>query len=276
MSLNKRLINTGGAAGNPYSLENATLLTAYTISGETRNWRNYEFVADNRVYALDNGGIIYHYALNGTTQSVWSTDIRRYQGTFQMSGTLYSLRFISTPSAGYIYVQGDDTSSGLRKIQQAQVGSNGTWFISTGGQLFSVVGEFFTPSNQQMIDIDFNSDGTKMYLSSTAAFYVYNLSTPYMINTATLFSTSTDSTVVNKNFRFTPDGTRLFTKNAINSYTILQYDLSTPFDHTTKTLSYTANSPQVKAYDGRISFNGDGTVMYLNSASGFAVSAYSL
>ena len=193
-----------------------------------------------------------------------------------MSGTNYSLRFISTPSAGYIYAQGDDTSSGLRKIQQAQVASDGTWFISTAGQLLSVVGQFFTPSNQQMIEIDFNSDGTKMYLSSTAAFYVYNLSTPYMINTATLFSTSTDSTVVNKNFRFTPDGTRLFTKNAINSYQILQYDLSTPFDHTTKTLSYTANYPQVQAYSGQMSFNSDGTILYMKSGVSAAVAAYAL
>lgn len=274
MSLNKRLINTGGAASNPYSLENATLLTTYSISGETRpQWKMIEYVADNRVYNQDNAGIIYHYALNGTTQSVWSNDIRRYQGVWNMATTNYGLRFISTPSAGYIYTQGADLNQpSIRRIEQTTVASNGTWFIGSAGQSFTITATLTVPNGYAM-SIDFNTDGTKMYVSGLSGFYVYNLSTPYMINTATLFSTSTDSSVINKNIRFTPDGTRLFVKNQTNSYQIFQYDLSTPFDITTKTLTYTANNPQVQAFTGQISFNGDGTRMYLGS---YGVQVYSL
>jgi len=273
MSLNKRLINTGGGAGAAYNIENLTLTGQYTITEESRSWY-FEYMQNDRVLAVATVGYGYGYYITPPSSlNPQTTDIRRKNIEFKPYAFANQIKFVSTPSAGRIYLAIED--GGTKKIAEYNVNSDGTWFITAAAQQVFAVSSLSMPSNQESKGHDFNSDGTKLYVSTSSNYYTFSLSTAYNLNTATLLTTGTNSIVLNKVFRFNPDGTRLFVGNYTPTPRLEQYELSTPYDISTGTLSFVKSNPVYAAY-GNFSFNEDGTKLYARSSSSGTINEYTL
>jgi len=139
---------------------------------------------------------------------------------------------------------------------------------------FSVSSQDSSPYN-----IDFNSDGTKMYLvgDTNNAIYQYSLSTGFDLSTASYDSVSLTVTSQDGSpygIRFKPDGTKLYMVG-VNNKTIYQYSLSTAFDLSTASydsVSFSVNSQETLPTN--LVFNNNGTKMYVVGYSGDNVYQY--
>ena len=92
----------------------------------------------------------------------------------------------------------------------------------------------------------FNPDGTKMYSTGTVQnkIYMYNLTTPFTVTSATYSSKTCNLTGDNDAlmFRFNSDGTAIFVLDTLTTETIDKYSLTTAYD--ISTCSLVAGSPQ--------------------------------
>lgn len=129
--------------------------------------------------------------------------------------------------------------------------------------------------------VDFNLDGTKMYVVDLVndAAYQYSLSTAYDISTASYSNVSLDissQSTVPVELKFKSDGTKMYVVDIVDD-TVKQWNLSTAFD--ISTASYSAQSP---SFNSEVptplgaAFNSDGTKLYLTSYSNTSIFQYSL
>tara|TARA_Y100000004_G_scaffold196126_1_gene265153 strand:+ start:11712 stop:28643 length:16932 start_codon:yes stop_codon:yes gene_type:complete len=158
----------------------------------------------------------------------------------------------------YFYVLGDDS----KRINQIGVaGSGGAWNLHGHGDGtgYDIVHSTYNEADYLNLDIDiendprsfvFKPDGTKLYMlgSQRKRLYEYNLTTPWMVNTAGLGTTSyymeyTDQAnnesggdVPNLGspygLRFHPDGTYMYCVDHDN-YRVLQWEFGTQWDIST-------------------------------------------
>jgi len=129
--------------------------------------------------------------------------------------------------------------------------------------------------------VEFNSDGTKLYVvgASSDSVHQYSLSTAYDLSTASYDSvsfsfSSQDSTP--RSIRWNNNGTKLYVLGDTNN-TVFQYSLSTAYD--ISTLSYDSVSFSVASQDTApygLVLNGDGTKFYIAGALSGNVYQYSL
>ena len=133
--------------------------------------------------------------------------------------------------------------------------------------------------------LDFNADGTKMFVIGYASdtVFQYSLSTPYDVSTASYDNVSVSVATqapVPRGMKFKPDGTRLYIVNYVSdsSDAIYQYNLSSPFD--LSTMTYSNNSLSVGSQDTNprgLTFKPDGTKLFLcGQTSPSSVYAYDL
>ena len=141
---------------------------------------------------------------------------------------------------------------------------------------FSVAGQDTTPT-----DITFNTDGTKMYVlgNESDSVYQYSLSTGFDISTASYdsvsFSVAGQETSPN-DITFNTDGTKMYMVGG-GAETVFQYNLSTGFN--LSTASYSGVNLSVSgqtAGPSGITFNNNGTKMYILSFTTDSVFQYSL
>jgi sugar lactone lactonase YvrE len=129
----------------------------------------------------------------------------------------------------------------------------------------------FDPSSQEsnVQGIQFNNDGTKMYIIGTAnnTVFQYSLSSAFNLSTASYdsvsFSVASQNTSA-QGLEFNNDGTKLFVVDNEPTEEVYQYDLTTGFD--ISTASYSNIKLDVSSEDSTtfgISFNADGSKMYL-------------
>lgn len=129
-------------------------------------------------------------------------------------------------------------------------------------------------------DIDFNSDGTKMFIvgSSNANIYAYTLSTGFDLSTAS-FATSFNvggQDSVPRAVTFSGDGTKMFVSGDINA-NIYEYTLTTGFD--LSTASYNSVSFDVSTQDSSprgLASNSDGTKFYVSGNQNDNIYEYTL
>ena len=141
---------------------------------------------------------------------------------------------------------------------------------------FSVSAQETAPS-----DIVFKPDGTKMYISGGTGDDIsqYSLSTAYDISTAS-FDNVTFSVASQSNapygLRFNNDGTKFFICDRNNNF-LFQYSLSTAYDISTAGYDSVSYDPS-SAGQGptSISFNGDGTKLFMISAFTGLIHQFSL
>ena len=128
----------------------------------------------------------------------------------------------------------------------------------------------FDPTSEDSVPlrVQFNSDGTKMFILgyNSDSVYEYNLSTGFDLSTATYSGTSFDvSSQAGAPFglEFGGGGTKMFIVGS-NSNSVYEYNLSTGFD--LSTASYSGTSLDVSSENGSpfvVRFNGDGTKMFI-------------
>ena len=141
---------------------------------------------------------------------------------------------------------------------------------------FSVASQDIAPN-----DIEFNDDGTKLYLlgASNDAVYQYSLSTAYDLSTMSYDSVSFDPTSQDTSvysLALNNDGTKMFLVGS-STDAVYQYSLSTAYD--LSTMSYDSVSFSVASQatvPTGVRFNTDGTKMFVIDFTNSAVYSYTL
>jgi sugar lactone lactonase YvrE len=124
----------------------------------------------------------------------------------------------------------------------------------------------------------FSTDGTKFYVTDngTDAVYQYTLSTAWDLSTASYASKSmsTQGTGPGDGFMH-PSGTKFYTVD-FNADVVQEYDLTTAFDISTGSYSQQFSVSSQETVPIAISFNSDGTEMYVAGQSQDTVFQYDL
>lgn len=172
------------------------------------------------------------------------------------------------------------------KIFIAEIGSDSiyqyplstAWDITTLGasSSFSVATEDAQPRG-----VEFNSNGTKMYVVGTADNDInqYTLSTAWDITTASFdsvtFSVASQGTIP-RAIRFKPDGTKMYIADS-DTDGVFQYSLSTAYD--LSTASYDSVSLDVSSQEATVSgldISGDGTQLFIVGGVSDSIHKYNL
>ncbi len=124
---------------------------------------------------------------------------------------------------------------------------------------------------------EFNSDGTKVFaINDGGGFNAHLLSTPYDFSNATMvaddgfhFSTDPDPVINNnRDVKFNLDGTKMFLIDVKStSRRVIEFNLSTPYDTSTVTQGNSFNISENNTTLQDLSFDDDGTRMYLIESS---------
>lgn len=139
-------------------------------------------------------------------------------------------------------------------------------------------------SNNTYLNVDFSSNGTRMYISyyhSTSSFQPpeqYNLSTPWDISTAVpkvkkLYVTAEEANVYGVYVK--SDGTKLYIVGDSGDE-INEYDLSTAYDVSTASHNQAFSVSAQETTPRGVEFKTDGTKMYVVGVSGDNVNEYNL
>ena len=147
---------------------------------------------------------------------------------------------------------------------------------SYDGINFSVSSHIVTPSH-----LAFNNDGTKLYVvgRNNDSVYQHSLSTAFDISTASYDSVSfsvASQEATPQGLEFNSDGTKMYVSGQ-SSTSVHQYTLSTAFN--LATASYDSVSFNLSSQDSAptdISFNNDGTKMYMVGYGNDTIYQYSL
>ena len=152
------------------------------------------------------------------------------------------------------------------------------WDITTLGASsgFSVATEDSQPRG-----VEFNSNGTKMYVVGTADSDInqYSLSTAWDVTTASFdsvtFSVASQGTQP-RAIKFKPDGTKMYIADA-DTDGVFQYSLSTAYD--LSTASYDSVSLDVSSQEATVSgldISGDGTQLFIVGGVSDSIHKYNL
>ncbi|MBI3494810.1 PD40 domain-containing protein, partial [Candidatus Saccharibacteria bacterium] len=130
-------------------------------------------------------------------------------------------------------------------------------------------------------DVNFNNDGSKMYVVDTNSpnIYEYSLSNPFDISTAYYpFYSVASQEGTSQDVVFNPTGTKMYVMGA-SSDKVWQYTLSTPFDATTATINAGTDFKSIISQDTTATgfrFNDTGSKMYVIGTTADKVWQYTL
>ena len=167
------------------------------------------------------------------------------------------------------------TGNGGQEVNEYNLSTAFDVDTATYNQVFSVSSQDTYPTG-----LFFKSDGTKMYVVGNTgdAIYEYTLSTAWDISTSSYVqnvSVSSQNASPQGVF-FKTDGTKMFVAGSDSTDHIYEYDLSTAFDLSTASFSQSFDtSAQTGGLTG-VSFNTDGTKMYVVDDTGDDVNEYTL
>ena len=121
-------------------------------------------------------------------------------------------------------------------------------------------------------DVKFNSDGTVIFILGTQngrnGIDRWSLSTPYDIGSIT--AADSDHTEIGgdpRGLAFNNDGTKMFVLNQTNTR-VEEYNLSTPYNPDTKTLTNTLTNATSSNFHQGLGFNADGSKMFVVKSRG--------
>lgn len=133
-----------------------------------------------------------------------------------------------------------------------------------------------------MLGLAFSNDGMTLFLAgnSTDAIYQYTMNSPFNVEAGFTYSGKSFSTASEETFpvslAFSNDGSRMFVLGALSN-DVHQYNLSTPFDLSGGVTF--VDSFDASFYDqgsSGLTFNPDGTKMYIASSTSDEINQYSL
>ena len=120
-------------------------------------------------------------------------------------------------------------------------------------------------------DVKFNSDGTVIFILGTGGNGIdrWSLSTPYDISTIIDILNPTETSIGGdpRGLAFNNDGTKMFVLNQTNTR-VEEYNLSTPYNPDTKTLTNTLTNATSSNFHQGLGFNADGSKMFVVKAKG--------
>ena len=241
--------------------------TAFSFSSQTTSPRGLFFSPQGKMYVVGLGeDTIYQYS---TVQTTNTLDLST-GSVFEITPTSDIQVSLSNPA------DSGTVSGATLLLDQAGYGGYGLENpVNTGN---SVV--LNTVANPTSFFI--GSSGTKLYTTSAVnnAVYQYTLSTAYDISSASYDSVSLS--IVGQQddayaITFKPDGTIMYITDVGATDSVFQYTLSTAWD--LSTASYASKSFSFASQDTSpegVSFNANGTKLYMIGRTGDAVYQYSL
>ena len=155
----------------------------------------------------------------------------------------------------------------------AKGGLGGAFDIGTAWSVDTGQTHNFGGTTTSAYEIDFNDDGTKIFLNKYATNQIFRfpLTTAYDLTTVASSDQSltyTTNTPAALGFRFSTDGTKLYLAQNAAPFSIEQYNLSTAFDLTTASYSATFNvTGQAVATPYCVAFSSNGTKMYVGDTT---------
>ena len=246
-------------------------------------------------------GVTKEVAQTGVSNNDWDVNSSSENYTRYNSATATTLDFVSDDDVSAatetsITLSGAAQSTSLLGGTIGNAGQNAYMLDQSSGIIYqyllstayvlssgSYQSKTFDVSSQQSDprNLFFKSDGTKLYVIGTTgqAIYQYSLSTAWDISTASYdsktFSASSQSNGTTGLF-IKPDGSKLYIV-AYSNDAVYQYSLSTAWD--ISTASYDSVSLSVSSQDNTprdITFNDDGTVLYMCGTGNNALYQYNL
>ena len=115
-------------------------------------------------------------------------------------------------------------------------------------------------------DVKFNSDGTVIFILGTGGNGIdrWSLSTPYDIGSITAADTTFTSIGGDpRGLAFNNDGTKMFVLDGSAQKRVEEYNLSTPYNPDTKTLTNTLTNATSSNFHQGLGFNADGSKMFV-------------
>ncbi|MDA9604008.1 autotransporter domain-containing protein [Candidatus Pelagibacter sp.] len=115
-------------------------------------------------------------------------------------------------------------------------------------------------------DVKFNSDGTVIFILGGDGNGIdrWSLSTPYDIGSITAANTTpTDIGGEPRGLAFNNDGTKMFILDGSSDKRVEEYNLSTPYNPDTKTLTNTLGNATSSNFHQGLGFNADGSKMFV-------------
>jgi len=290
----------------------------YTL-GSAYDWNNNSISSSNQNYsqygAMDEIGV-FDFSSDGNHVFIYGRAGSNPDHVYRYPlSTAYDVTTTSNSNVQNIDVSGqsiDGTGSAAATDGYAmKIGKNGTrlyivdhgdnvfqWDLSTANDLTSAsYGTSFDVSTQATdpSGIEFNSDGTKMYVGDEQdrTIYEYNLSTAWEVNTATYsqsrsFATAgsggdqasnTNLVTTQRGIAFNNDGTRIYIVCNANNV-VYRFDLSTAYDITTAVYNKWNGSTLIgyvalgsnNYFD--LKWNPDGSKMYVGVPSDDRIRQY--
>jgi len=184
----------------------------------------------------------------------------------------YAVKYVTSST-----VCADSTTFNVTLTATNTVSVNGGYDVSTATyvQDFSVASQDGSP-----LGLVFNNDGTKMYVLGDAGNDVneYSLSTAFDVSTASYVTRISVAETNPSGMSFNNDGTKMFIIGYNSDY-VLEYDLTTAFDVSSAVYAGSAERFYVgtqETFPHGLTFNNDGTKMYVIGYTGDDVNEYSL
>ena len=191
----------------------------------------------------------------GTVDYAVSTDDRT---TWSVAKASDGVRPIVRDNSGTWQYNNDNVTSSSFAISGATYSGDAATFATNG-------------QDTQSYTVAVKPDGTKIYVASynSDAVYQYDLSTAFDLSTASYnnvsFSFSSQMSTP-RNIQFKPDGTEMYLLD-LSNFTIYQYTMSTPWDLTTASYSYSQTTNATTTTPRGLAFKSDGTKMYITDGS---------
>lgn len=192
---------------------------------------------------------------DGTVHYAVSTDDRT---TWSVAKASDGVRPIVRDNSGTWQYNSDNVSSSTLDITGATYSGDANTFATNG-------------QDTQSYTVAVKPDGTKIYVASynSDSVYQYDLSTAFDLSTASYnnvnFSFSSQMSTP-RNIQFKPDGTEMYLLD-LSNFTIYQYTMSTPWDLTTASYSYSFSTNNTTTTPRGLAFKSDGTKMYITDGS---------
>ena len=255
-------------------IDQYSLTTAYDLT--TASYDSVTFDVDSTVAGnaatirfKDDGAKLYVIGLTNNTENKiyqFSTATTTYSTTFDCESANV---FETVLDANTTVVFSNPPASGTPVVTGYQLGS-----AAYDSKSFSVSSQESSPSG-----ITFNTNGTKMFIVGYGGDEVneYDLTTSFDVSTSTYsqtFSVSAQATEPT-GIAFNSDGTKMFILD-ISGLDVNEYVLTTGFDISTASYSQNFSVSAQEANPQGISFNTDGTKMFVVGLTGDDVNEYTL
>ena len=256
-----------GATNN--TIYQYSLSTAFDLSTASYDSVSFDVTSQESepqsVFFNNDGSKIYVAGSNTSSVYQYSLLTTAYSTTFDCENA----NVFETELEGNTTVTfSNPPASGTPVVSYYQLGS------ASYSQNFSVASQDTDPRA-----IRFNSDGTKMFILGATGDDVneYTLSTGFDVSTASYsqnFSVASEETTPT-GMAFNSDGTKMFIVGYVGD-DVNEYALTTGFDVSTASYSQNFSVSTNAANPSEITFNSDGTKMFILSAANRDVNEYAL